>query len=251
MPNSRMRIKRGVRNSVNALGDGSAQFTRGHGSSCSVGSRSARPSAGARGARRDRATCPQGGGRRRHGDREVLAAIIFVPTSGCTWSRCAIDSVDMRAPKGGPDRSESCRPGQERCEDPLDHRTGRSAPVRGGLRGQHPRQPGPAAPGPRDTAHPFTTWAQAAQAREAPRRRGLRLRPPAPMAPCTRDRPPPCTQGCGVLEAVGPAPVAGRAHHGLAGRMPPPAPPLRAQADHFLAFAGIAGTLIRYRRLTK
>ncbi|WP_455678725.1 IS5 family transposase [Streptomyces atratus] len=89
---------------------------------------------------------PQGGGRRRYGDREVLAAIIFVATSGCTWrqlppsfgpsgptahrrftewskarvwarlhrlvldelgrrgdldwSRCAIDSVNMRAMKG-------------------------------------------------------------------------------------------------------------------------------------------------------
>ncbi|MER6076603.1 transposase, partial [Streptomyces sp. NPDC001817] len=28
---------------------------------------------------------PQGGGRRRAGDRECLAAIIFVATSGCTW----------------------------------------------------------------------------------------------------------------------------------------------------------------------
>lgn len=91
---------------------------------------------------------PQGGGRRRqHGDREVLAAIVFVATSGCTWnqlppgfgpsgvtafrrftewsearvwarlhrlvldelgaqgeldwSRCAIDSVSVRAAKGG------------------------------------------------------------------------------------------------------------------------------------------------------
>jgi transposase len=88
---------------------------------------------------------PQGGGRRRYGDREVLAAIVFVATSGCTWrqlppsfgpsgptayrrftewsrnrvwaklhrlvldelgarggldwSRCAIDSVNMRAMK--------------------------------------------------------------------------------------------------------------------------------------------------------
>ncbi|MGW4985157.1 IS5 family transposase [Streptomyces mirabilis] len=93
-------------------------------------------------------TRPQGGGRRRHGDREVLAAIVFVATSGCTWqqlpaasfgpsgatahrrftewtkarvwaklhrlvldelgsrgdldwSRCAIDSVNMRAQKRG------------------------------------------------------------------------------------------------------------------------------------------------------
>lgn len=28
---------------------------------------------------------PQGGDRRRAGDRETLAAIIFVATSGCTW----------------------------------------------------------------------------------------------------------------------------------------------------------------------
>lgn len=91
---------------------------------------------------------PQGGGRRRAGDRETLAAIVFVATSGCTWrqlppgfgprwqtvyrrfaqwsrdrvwarlhrvildelgckgeldwSRCAIDSVSIRATKGGP-----------------------------------------------------------------------------------------------------------------------------------------------------
>ncbi|MFD7631877.1 IS5 family transposase [Streptomyces sp. NPDC059851] len=91
---------------------------------------------------------PQGGGRRRHGDREVLAAIVFVATPGCTWqqlptasfglsgatahrrfsewskarvwaklhrvaldelgargeldwSRCALDSVNLRALKGG------------------------------------------------------------------------------------------------------------------------------------------------------
>lgn len=30
---------------------------------------------------------PQGGGRRRHGDREVLASIVFVATSGCTWQQ--------------------------------------------------------------------------------------------------------------------------------------------------------------------
>ena len=30
---------------------------------------------------------PQGGGRRRHGDRDVLAAIVFVATSGCTWQQ--------------------------------------------------------------------------------------------------------------------------------------------------------------------
>jgi transposase len=32
---------------------------------------------------------PQGGGHRRRGDHEVLAAIIFVATSGCTWNQLA------------------------------------------------------------------------------------------------------------------------------------------------------------------
>lgn len=32
-------------------------------------------------------TRPQDGGRRRQGDREVLAAIVFVATSGCTWQQ--------------------------------------------------------------------------------------------------------------------------------------------------------------------
>ncbi|QCX82794.1 hypothetical protein C9F11_46220 (plasmid) [Streptomyces sp. YIM 121038] len=30
---------------------------------------------------------PQGGGRRRYGGREVLAAILFVATAGCAWSQ--------------------------------------------------------------------------------------------------------------------------------------------------------------------
>lgn len=34
---------------------------------------------------------PQGGGRRRRGDREVLAAIIFAATSGCTCNQLPPD----------------------------------------------------------------------------------------------------------------------------------------------------------------
>ncbi|WP_399037813.1 transposase [Streptomyces sp. ASQP_92] len=30
-------------------------------------------------------TLPQRGGRHRHGDRQVSAAIVFVATMGCTW----------------------------------------------------------------------------------------------------------------------------------------------------------------------
>jgi len=42
---------------------------------------------------------PQGGGRRRHGDREVLAAIVFVATSGCTWQQLPSASF---GPSGAP-----------------------------------------------------------------------------------------------------------------------------------------------------
>jgi transposase len=38
---------------------------------------------------------PRGGGRRRHGDREVLAAIVFVATSGCTWQRLPATSFGL------------------------------------------------------------------------------------------------------------------------------------------------------------
>ncbi|MFD0479936.1 IS5 family transposase [Nonomuraea thailandensis] len=104
-------------------------------------------------------TRPQGGGRRRVDDRVILAAIVYVATTGCAWrqlppvfgaswqtvhrrftewsaarvwaklyrvlldelgargeldwSRCAIDSVSVRAMKGGPDRPESARSRQE------------------------------------------------------------------------------------------------------------------------------------------
>ncbi|WP_405785297.1 IS5 family transposase [Streptomyces sp. NBC_01378] len=41
---------------------------------------------------------PQGGGRRRHGDREVLAAIVFVATSGCTWQQLTAASFGPSGP---------------------------------------------------------------------------------------------------------------------------------------------------------
>ncbi|GAA1281711.1 hypothetical protein GCM10009646_81160 [Streptomyces aureus] len=41
---------------------------------------------------------PQGGGRRRQGDREVLAAIVFVATSGCTWQQLSAASFGPSGP---------------------------------------------------------------------------------------------------------------------------------------------------------
>ncbi|GGX40018.1 hypothetical protein GCM10010353_64340 [Streptomyces chryseus] len=63
---------------------------------------------------------PQGGGRRRAGDREALAAIIFVATSGCTWGAApagvrpglAHDLPALCAVEPGPGVGETppCRP---------------------------------------------------------------------------------------------------------------------------------------------
>lgn len=44
---------------------------------------------------------PQGGGRRRHGDRQVLAAIVFVTTTGCTWRQLPPASVHPGQPHTG------------------------------------------------------------------------------------------------------------------------------------------------------
>ncbi|WP_332836535.1 transposase [Streptomyces sp. QHH-9511] len=53
---------------------------------------------------------PQGGGRRRYGDREVLAAIIFVATSGCTWRQLPRRSGRrVQRPTGG--SPNGARPG--------------------------------------------------------------------------------------------------------------------------------------------
>lgn len=185
---------------------------------------------------------PQRGGRRRHGDREVLAAIVCVATSGCTWqklpmasfgpsgatahrrfaewtkarvwaklhrlvldelgsrgdldwSRCAIDSVNMRALKGGPDGSESCRPGQVRLEDPSEHRAGRSAPAGRDLRRQRPRQPGPGPAREGHTPDPLPPRPPSAKARQTPRRQGIRLPSPAAMTGTARHPAPHRAQG--------------------------------------------------------
>ncbi len=76
------------------------------------------------------------------------------------WSRCAIDSVSVRAAKGATDRTESDRPRQERSKIHLI--TDRNGA--GHLRRQRARQPRPGAAGARDPAHPFIRF------RRGPRR---------------------------------------------------------------------------------
>ena len=120
-------------------------------------------------------TRPQGGGRRRHGDREVLAAIIFVATTGCTWA-------------------------------------------------QLPPVFGPSGP----TAHRrFAEWTRARVWAKLHRLvlDELGARGEVDWSRCAID-----SVNMRVLTAAGTTPVAGGAHDGVAGRMPPLAPPLRAQS---------------------
>lgn len=89
------------------------------------------------------------------------------------WSRCAIDSVHMRALKGGADRSESCRPWQVRAKDPFDHGAGQATPVRWSRGCQHTRQPGADPAGEGHSSDPLPSRAPAAQAPQTPRRQRL------------------------------------------------------------------------------
>ncbi|MEY2233674.1 transposase [Streptomyces sp. BF23-19] len=54
---------------------------------------------------------PQGGGRRQHGDREVLTAIVFVTTSGCTWQQPPTASFGPWGRQPTDDSLSGARPG--------------------------------------------------------------------------------------------------------------------------------------------
>lgn len=239
---------------------------------------------------------PQGGGRRRAGDRECLAAIVFVATSGCTWrqlplvfgrgwptvyrrfaqwsrdrvrarvdrvildelgargelgwSRCAIDSVSVRAAKRGPLTGPNPTDRGKSGSKSPDHRPKRRAAVAGHLRCQPARQPGPGTARARDPAHPLPPRTAPPTPGQAPGRQGLPLRPSAEMASRASYPPPHRPQGHRVLHTARPTSLGRREDGLLAGRMPKAAPPLRAQGRTLPGLVGIAVALIGYRRLT-
>lgn len=102
---------------------------------------------------------------------------------------------------GGPDRTESDRRRQERIENPPAHGPERAAPVIGHLRRRHARQPWPGTARTRHPAHPLPTRPAPPTSGQAPRRQGVRLRPPAPMATQARNPPPHRPQGHRVRES--------------------------------------------------
>ncbi|MEU0491409.1 IS5 family transposase [Nocardiopsis sp. NPDC006139] len=243
-------------------------------------------------------TRPQGGGRRRHGDRQVLAAIIFVATSGCTWaqlppvfgpsgptahrrftewtrarvwaklhrlvldelgsrgeldwSRCAIDSVNMRALKGGdltgPNPVDRSKKGSkihlitDRQGLPLSmaisgantHDSQALQPLVEGIapirsrRGPRRRRPGKLH-GDKgyDYAH-LRRWLRCRGIVHRLARRGVESSQRLGRHRWQVERTMAWLAGCRRLHRR-----------------------YERKADHFLAFAGIACTLICYRRLTK
>ncbi|MFD0055952.1 IS5 family transposase [Streptomyces sp. NPDC127168] len=240
---------------------------------------------------------PQGGGRRRYGDREVLAAILFVAMSGCTWlqtsevfgpswstvyrrfaewsegrvwaklhrlsldelgargdldwSRCASDSVNVRAMKGdltGPNPVDRGKKGSkihlvtERTGLPLSigisaantHDSLGLEPLLRGIppirsrRGPRRRRPAKLhADKGYDYDHP-REWLRTRSIVPRIARRGIE-----PSARLGRHR---WTVECTVSWLGG-----CRRLHRRYERRP----------EHFLAFAGIAATLICYRRVTE
>ncbi|MFJ8774616.1 IS5 family transposase [Streptomyces microflavus] len=241
---------------------------------------------------------PQGGGRRRHGDREVLAAIIFVATWCCTWqqlpsasfgpsgatahrrfsewskarvwaklhrlvldelsargeldwSRCAIDSVNMRALKGdltGPNPVDLGKYGSkihlitERSSLPIFvvisganlHDSQALIPLVKGIppirsrRGQRWRNPGKLhADKGYDYAH-LRRWLSERGITHRIARKGVESSQRLGRHRWTVKRTMAWLTGCRrLLRRYG------------------------RKADHFLAFTSIACTLICYRRLTK
>ncbi|MCX5077653.1 IS5 family transposase [Streptomyces sp. NBC_00513] len=241
---------------------------------------------------------PQGGGRRRHGDREVFAAIVFVATSGCTWqqvpsasfgpsgatahrrftewskarvwaklhrlvldelgargeldwSRCAIDSVNMRALKGdltGPNPVDRGKFGSkihlitERTGLPLSvaissanlHDSQALEPLVRGIppirsrRGRRRRRPGKLhADKGYDYAH-LRRWLRGRGIRHRIARRGVESSQRLGRHRWVVERTMSWLAGCRRLHRR-----------------------YERKAEHFLAFTSIACTLICYRRLAK
>ncbi|WP_204117035.1 MULTISPECIES: IS5 family transposase [Streptomyces] len=241
---------------------------------------------------------PQGGGRRRYGDCEVLAAIVFVETSGCTWqqlsaaslgpsgatahrrftewtkarvwaklhrvvldelgpradldwSRCAIDSVNMRALKGdltGPNPVDRGKYGSkihlitERTGLPLSvgvsganvHDSQALIPLVKGIppirsrRGPRRRKPGKLRADKGYDYRHLRQWLGQRAIRHCIARKGVEPSQRLARHRWTVDRTMARLTGCRRLHRR-----------------------YERKADHFLASTSIARTLIRYRRLTK
>ncbi|MFF9221342.1 IS5 family transposase [Streptomyces viridosporus] len=238
---------------------------------------------------------PQGGGRRRAGDRECLAAIIFVAASGCTWrqlppvfgparptvyrrfarwsrarvwarlhrvlldalgargeldwSRCAVDSVSLRAAKGpltGPNPTDRGKGGSkihlitDRNGVPLSpgisganvhDSLGLEPLVRGippirSRRGPRRRPARLHADQGYDYDH-LRTWLRERRIRHRIARKGIESSTRLGRHRWVVERTVSWLAGCRRLHCC-----------------------YERKAEHFLAFVGIAAALISYRRLT-
>jgi transposase len=220
---------------------------------------------------------PQGGGRHRYGDRQVLAAIVFVATTGRTWRQLPPDFgssgptahrrfTEWSQPESGPS-STAWSWTSSACAAPWTCRGARSTRCtcgqrKGGLTGPNPVDRGKngskihlitertGLPISIDVSAANTHDSQGLEplvrgippirsrrgapsttARQGPRRQGLRLRPPAPMAPVPEHHPAHRPQGHRVLPAAGPPPLDRGADSDVAGRVPPPSLAMNAKRN--------------------
>ncbi|GAA2439965.1 hypothetical protein GCM10010273_17210 [Streptomyces lavendulocolor] len=150
------------------------------------------------------------------------------------------ETVGGRGPLTGPNPTDRATPGSK--IHLITDRNGRLLSL--GISGANRHDSLGLAPlgrGPRDPAHPLPTRTAPSVTGRAPRRQGIRLRPPAPIAPQEGHPHRIARKG---IESSGRLGRQGRREDRvLTGRLPPPAPPLRAQ-ELFLAFVGIAAVLL-------
>jgi transposase len=147
------------------------------------------------------------------------------------WSRASVDSLSVRAKRRRGDRAEPDRPRQAWLQVPPRRRQEGHPPRRPPLGGQRPRRDPAAPPGrpdPADHRAAGTAGAAPEAPGQAARRQGVRFLAPAPCAAGSQHHPADRAAGDRLERAAGPAPLGGRAHPGVAARLPPARGAVRA-----------------------
>jgi len=145
------------------------------------------------------------------------------------WSRAALDAASVPAKRGRGGGTEPDRSRQRRHQASPRHRSAGDAAGGPPDRGQPPRVDGVRRAARRHPADQAPLRAAAPAPGQAPRRQGVRCPPLPPGALLPTDQGPDRPQGDRAQGAVGPPPLGGRAHAGVAQPLPPFDDPLRTR----------------------